>query len=462
MAATILLPYTIGKSQIDSSEEFNIYYDSAVVIGNDVIQAIRSRVAFDSNFIRGRAVLESAQQYETSIASTIVGVALASAINSKVTDDMATASGTDVLDWIEEYAYTSICIGNGIVSENAPDGVSLAGAIACETQILFQRAFAIRPSSLGRVYDDNPTVTGSAVVAAADSVEHGLFSYNYDKDAPEALSSESAAVLSGQIGINYAITSTSDTGGKTSLGVDSTVVFYRLLEDTGIIRGSSNATADVSTIDDYWLGGVALIDGVSIPFTPVTYFTIPKANRIVIGSGEAYNSNYEVIGSGMPVLVNEPLFAVSSEIYAFEQYEPSFLQGTILTGTTFDNANVFSVLSPDSATILNPSLVQFVTNNETFATTISESRERGYAITAVSVINNERSRYGGQGVPEAVYGDGVNIVGDAAGRYSSPRGSTDDQELPPVGSGKFNRTLGGYAIGVNGTSGTLSGGTPVV
>lgn len=425
MAATAILPYTIGKSFIASEEQFNIYIDNGVVLGAGIpITYAESRVSFDNNIVRGRTTIAFSQEYIHAFSGSNTGTAIITSIEGRTSDDSGTPIGIANLASSEQFSYNSICVGVASMSAGGADNVALAVQVSTGTGIYFIRAFTIRPVSAGRIYETKDRIIGTYEISAAETLDHGLYS---------EIENSSSGV--GYVGIRYGITSSADSSGVTSFsGADSSVVFYRLLEDESTFRGVSEASAVVETIDDYWLGTGDYVgtDGVNTWYPPETtheYVTIPKANRIVSGKGIPYvNANDAVVGVGTPLLVNEPVFKLQANIFAFEDYEPSFLKGNIFAGTVMSVNNLMSNNSVDSATVLNPTLVD----------------ERGYSIVSIIISNNERPRYGGGGIPPAVYGNGDDIFGIT---YASPRGSNDDRELT-VGSGTYDRVLGGYVIGV--------------
>lgn len=411
MSATAFMPYSIGQSQIESVEEFNTYYDMLAVIGEGIPSAETERVSFDNFVVRGSGVVKFIQEYETAYNSSAEGIAFMSSVDLKAAEDAASAIAVSIASAIESYDYGSLCVGYGVISSEQASDSSMYANISAESSILFIRNLNIRSKALGFVYDDRPRFTVSSTVFSTDGQGFAI----------NAVSSGKCS-NSGNITVDYSLTSTIQnvpvaesslcSGVARFTGADSTVVIYRLIEDVNTVVGSASpVSAYVRTIDDWWLFE-------HIP--PVEYETIPKANRIVVGAAEIYNSNYEVVGVGQPLLVNEPLFTLRSTISAFEYYEPSFLR-VVLSIVSTITANMNVDIIPETGTVTGAAII--------------------YSST---ITNNERSRYGGDGIPAALYGEGI---------YSSPRGSSPDV---PQGGGVYIRILGGYFIGVSKTQGDLT------
>lgn len=411
MSATAFMPYSIGQSQIESVEEFNTYYDMLAVIGEGIPSAETERVSFDNFVVRGSGVIKFIQEYETAYDSSAEGVALMSSIDLKEAEDAKVAVAIAMASAFESYEYGSLCVGYGIVSAEQASDSSMSASISTESSILFIHSLNIRPKALGSIYQDKPRITAVSEMLSTDGQGFAIDS---------TASGKSSA--SGEITIDYSLASkvenvpvaqSSLCAGVTRFnGADSTVAIYRLIEDVNTVVGSASpVSAYVRTLDDWWLFE-------HIP--PVEYETIPKANRIVVGSAQAYNSNYEVVGVGQPLLVNEPVFTLNSTISAFEDYEPSFLRVVLsIANTVTGNMSLF--ISPETPMVVGVSV-----------------------ISSLITTNNERSRYGGDGIPAALYGEGI---------YSSPRGSSPDV---PQGGGAYIRILGGYFIGASETQGDLT------
>lgn len=443
--ATAVMPYTIGQSNISFVEEFNITFDSGVCVGTGVISGTRARTVLDAATVRGIAQILSNQEYSSAgFLGTVIGNAVLSSVDSgKLSVDSGNAVGVSIISFVG-FGYVGVCQGTAIVSSGS--GVSDIDSVALYAApngfgVLGLTRNIKTTNVLGQeVTEDRSTAAGSSEMTSTETLGHALFS-------DILVASAAQGDFYRTIGLSESIYAQTRFSGA-----ESSVVIYRLLLDEGVAVGVSAAVAAPQdplsdgtaglhpyppiddqetytfsvTLDDYWLNGTGEIDNIPITFTPRTYVTIPKANRIAVGNAQIYNSNYEVVGVGEPNLNNTPIIKFTSKVSDFgptgptdtiggsEIYEPSFLRVEMFAG-----ASVTHVPS----TISVPIGMSFVIDESsicignTFVSGIEEASGGGY------------SRYGGQGIPPGIYGP-TGATGPTGpvghGVYGTPRGAARD------------------------------------
>lgn len=398
MAATAFLPYTIGKTDIASVEEFNVKIDSGIVIGITELLSVSTTNRISSKAVIGKTILSDYQLFDSIDENSVTAETLIIAEDFRLFEEEAdTIVGIAEIQSDEPFSEHISCSAE---VADAELGLSVPLSASIETYSLYGyngRLF-VRHYYPGRYRDrgyvvNQPAPTGSDFFGyeiTATTIPNILCRTDTDFSGNTVIS----ASMSHDNAVRAGITS-----GAT---INADLIFNHnpvLYTDENIVYGRMTLTFDA--VRNYVVNGVAYIE------RPI----------------------FDVIGVGIPSLVNEPIIKFSSYAYAIESYHPDFF------GANLINAGAIITDAPPSTD--PPNLIV----DHTLAGVILA----GASIKLRPDFNNDRSRYGGDGYPPGEYNVGI---------YWAPRGSEPDTD---IGGGNYDRTLGGYSIG----QGTIIGGLVV-
>jgi hypothetical protein len=489
MAATVFLPYAIGKTNLFSDEEYNVLYDQAVVEGHHVIEWGEIVERNNSNTVIGSEIIEGEEEFSAFM--IVEGHHVIEWDESRLFPDLASRifgiAEIDTLEEIEHHPLYAVQFGSEIYS-NGLDPLFESSEYAEYALFASLDTYGDmgNPKNLsithrvGKKYRDKYVVSGIAwndlyfipglqeeVFYATAKIQTAT-EVTGNKDDLGLVIDRALSVYPGNL------------LSSASIGNNLTVISPIAYVDNKIIYGGNTILASELLYNGRVIGTAQILTGnsfapqVSEPLHPNLWKTSRtySVDEYVEYHGYVYlslqdsNTNqtpdayplywqlvtravsagpyYQVIGVGVPEIVNEPIIgftpvirpdggSASSLEQGVEQYKPDFFGANLIFGSSqIENGPTGptgSVIDIDGVTSTTMAIGFNVLHRMT-GTPLGEA-----SIRLGPNFNNDRTRYGGGGYPPGKYD---------VGSYWTPRGGEPDTS---IGGGNYKRTLGGYCIG---------------